>query len=520
MKSKHLLLTVSLFLLFDLVNAQNPEFLMDNVYNLTVSNGELFLNGRDPITENNTLWVSDGTATGFKLLKELTVMSGIIECNGLNYFVTKDDEYNAELWTTDGTATGTTLVKKLKPAKATEVTILCAFNNKIYFIGNDAEHGRELWVSDGTENGTKLFKDINPGVENGMKYSFAIVYKNKMFFNGDSGSNNELWVSDGTEAGTKLFNDINPARSTDFFRPSIVGDKMYFNAFTKKEGYELWVSDGTAKGTHLIKDIAPNNKNSIIGKAIEFNGKAYFIVDRSWKATQLWSTDGTEAGTTMVEDSVTGFDIAVFNGELYFGKIVGENVVSHNVDLYKTKGKPDEGSLLKALSSGNNIYKPEGFVTANGKLYFFCYYGGGGAILNHELWETDGTNAKTKQVEYSPGNLVNVNSLTSYKNVLYFTDYKTLYRIGTPNTAVAEIANNNFEMKLYPNPTTEQLTIKTDSKLIGSNYSVLNIMGQTVRSGKVISDNTLLEVGGLPSGIYLVKIHSKDGRSVSRFVKE
>ncbi len=520
MKSKHLLFTAALFILFAHSNAQTPEFAMDNVDYHAVSSGKLFLNARDPIKENYTLWVSEGTATGFKLLKELTVISSIIECNGLSYFMVRDNEYYAELWVTDGSVAGTTLVKKLKPAKAIDVTIICAFNNKIYFIGNDTAHGRELWVSDGTENGTKLLKDINPGVENGVRYNSAIVYKNKMYFNGDSGSNSELWVSDGTEAGTKLFKDINPAGSSDFSRPSIVNDKMYFNAYTKKEGHELWVSNGTEAGTHLIKDIAPNNKNSIIGEAIEFNGKAYFIVDRSWKATQLWSTDGTEAGTTMVEDSVTGFDIAVFNGELYFGKIVGENVTSHFVDLYKTKGKPNEGSLVKTLTSDNNIYKPERFVTANGKLYFRCFYDGGGANLHYELWETDGTAANTKQVEFSPGNLVNVNSLTSYKNALYFTDYKTLYRIDTPSTAATDVAHNNFEMVLFPNPTTEQLTIKTDSRLMDSNYTILNIMGQTVRSGKINSNNILLEVGHLPGGTYFVQIQSKDGNSVSRFIKE
>ncbi len=76
------------------------------------------------------------------------------------------------------------------------------------------------------------------------------------------------------------------------------------------------------------------------------------------------------------------------------------------------------------------------------------------------------------------------------------------------------------QLRLYPNPANYQLTIKTDEKLIGSNYTVLNIMGQTVLSGKINSDNTLLEVGSFPSGIYFVQIQSKDGSSVSGFIKE
>ncbi len=75
-------------------------------------------------------------------------------------------------------------------------------------------------------------------------------------------------------------------------------------------------------------------------------------------------------------------------------------------------------------------------------------------------------------------------------------------------------------INLYPNPASTQLTLKTNEKLIGSNYSVLNIMGQTVRSGKITSDNTLLEVEDLSGGTYFVRVQSKDGNSVSRFVKE
>ena len=83
---------------------------------------------------------------------------------------------------------------------------------------------------------------------------------------------------------------------------------------------------------------------------------------------------------------------------------------------------------------------------------------------------------------------------------------------------------NNLELKanfhIFPNPASNQLTIKTDENLIESDYTVFNIMGQTVRSGKINSDNTLLEVGDFPSGTYLVQIKSKGGNSVSRFIKE
>ncbi len=526
MKSKHLLFTTALFILFSFSNAQTPEFVANKVSYMAVSNGKLLLKGGDYKTNTQGLWISDGTTAGTKLLKVLDIRTPYFtEYNGKTYFLTKGAESYAELWLTDGTEIGTRLVKNLKPTNDGSAIVMTAFNNKLYFVAMDAEHGKELWVSDGTESGTKLFKDINPGVGDSFGYGYAIVYKNKMYFSAkDKQNNEELWVTDGTEAGTKLFKEINPDGSSYPSSFNIVNGKLYFNANTANEGTELWVSDGTEAGTHLVKDVEPKEEIYGPGKTVEYNGKAYFINHGYKKPYQLWSTDGTAAGTVMVEDSV-GNNMVVFNGDLYYSKIVSKKVITYNYALHKTKGKPGEGVLVKVISGGNSTDRPLYMVPANGKLYFSCMYDDGGANYVHmDVWETDGTAANTKLVEISPSKLVDANRLVGlkeYNNALYYTDLTSkLYRIGNLNTAVSEIANNNFEVLLFPNPVSNQLTIRTDVGLIGSNYTVLNIMGQTVLSGKINSDHTLLEVGNLPGGIYLVQIQSKKGGFTSRFMKE
>ena len=525
MKSKHLLITAVLFILFSFSNAQTPEFVTNKVTNMAVSNGKLFLRAGDYKTNTRGLWISDGTTAGTKLLKALDIGFPFTEYNGKTYFLAKGAETYAELWLTDGTEIGTRLVKNLKPTSAGSAIIMSVFNNKLYFVAMDAEHGKELWVSDGTESGTKLFKDINPGIGDSFGYGYAIVYKNKMYFSAkDKQNNEELWVTDGTEVGTKLFKDINTEESSYPSNFNIVNGKLYFNARTANEGNELWVSDGTEAGTHLVRDVAPKDEIYGPGKTVEYNGKAYFITHGYQKPYQLWSTDGTEAGTIMVEDSV-GNNMVVFNGELYYSKIVSKKVITYNYALHKTKGKPGEGVLVKVISGGNSTDRPLYMVPANGKLYFSCMYDDGGANYVHmDVWETDGTAANTKLVEMNPGELVDANRLVGlkqYNNALYFADLTNkLYRIGTPNTAVTEIVNSNFSVILFPNPARHQITIKADEKLIGSNFTVLNITGQMVRSGKINSDNTLLDVGDLPGGTYLVQLQSKDGSSVSWFIKE
>ncbi len=524
MKSKLLLFTAAIFILLSHSNAQTPEFVMDNVSYLAVSDGKLFLEASDSKKEYFGLWISDGTATGSKFLKELRTPRNnrYIECKGLTYFMAQAEQEHAELWVTDGTPAGTTLVKKLNPAKTGSSFILSAFNNKLFFIGEDAEHGKELWVSDGTENGTKLLKDINPGEGHGLDNGYSIVYKNKLYFIASREQfKEELWVTDGTEAGTKLFKASDPEGNSYLYINKIFNGKFYYTTSIYRNNVNemmLWVSDGTDAGTHVALGGKYSGAN-----ILEFNGKGFFLNYGGTETLKLWSTDGTEAGTTMVEDSVGSY-ISVFSGELYYGKIVSKKVISYNYALYKTNGNPGGTNLVKVISGGKSTDRPGNFVQANGKLYFLCNYDNSGAnYLNNDLWETDGTAANTKLIAYSPGDLVDVNrltGLTGFNNALYFTDlgYK-LYRIGTPNTAVTEIAHNNFEMVLFPNPTSNQLTLKTDEKLIGSNYTVLNIMGQTVRSGKISSNNTLLEVGSLPGGSYFVRVQSKEGIAKSRFIK-
>ena len=526
MKSKHLLFTTALFILFNFSNAQTPEFVVNKVSYLAVSNGKLFLKGGDYKTNTQGLWISDGTTAGTKLLKVLDIRTPYFtEYNGKTYFIAKGAESYAELWVTDGTEIGTRLVKNLKPTNDGSAIIMTAFNNKLYFVAMDAEHGKELWVSDGTESGTKLFKDINPGIGDSFGYGYAIVYKNKMYFSAkDKQNNEELWVTDGTEVGTKLFKDINTDGSSYPRNFSVVNGKIYFSAGTVNEGDELWISDGTEAGTHLVKDVEPKDEIYGPGKTVEYNGKAYFITHGYKKPYQLWSTDGTAAGTIMVEDSV-GNNMVVFNGELYYSKIVSKNVISYNYALHKTKGKPGEGNLVKVISGGNSTDRPLYMVPANGKLYFSCMYDDGGANYVHmDIWETDGTAVNTKLVEMSPGKLVAANrlvGLVEYKNALFFADLSSkLYKIGSLNTGITKVTKNISEVVIFPNPTSSQLILKTDENLIGSNYTVLNILGQTVRSGKINSNNTLLEVGDFPGGTYLVLIQSKNGRSVSQFIKE
>lgn len=58
----------------------------------------------------------------------------------------------------------------------------------------------------------------------------------------------------------------------------------------------------------------------------------------------------------------------------------------------------------------------------------------------------------------------------------------------------------------YPNPSSDQVVLKTDISLIGSHFNVYNAVGQSVLLGKINTDKVVIELGHLPDGIYQITI--------------
>lgn len=238
------------------------------------------------------IWVSDGTITGTKMVKDMTPGSEgsnpqwLCMLGDKCYFTANTPETGEELWVTDGTETGTKIVKDIYEGGSSSPFGLTAFGDKLLFFAMDEESElipvidsskpeKWLWITDGTENGTVRIGDT-PTRESGIdgKYGSIGILGGKAVFIGYSPDTNEtLWVTDGTAAGTKVLKDINPAPFVGWSKTSpanidwitVVGDKALFRAETVAEvtkdkslgvdgniGSEIWVTDGTTDGTNWI----------------------------------------------------------------------------------------------------------------------------------------------------------------------------------------------------------------------------------------------------------------------------
>ncbi len=79
------------------------------------------------------------------------------------FFVAADATHGRELWVTNGTAQGTALVKDIVPGSAGSYpTNLTSVNGTLYFTVTGSNDQNQLWKSDGTAQGTVLVADL-PG---------------------------------------------------------------------------------------------------------------------------------------------------------------------------------------------------------------------------------------------------------------------------------------------------------------------------------------------------------------------
>jgi ELWxxDGT repeat protein len=286
------------------------------ITSLTSWNGKLFFISN---AVSSALWTSDGTTAGTTAIKSFTsgpdiFAAGLIQANGALFFISGDSA-GYTLWKSNGTPAGTTPVATL-PAIEPPPTRLVAVNGRLFFLASDADHGRELWTSDGTAAGTKMVKDLDPG-DFSSELSRLTAMNGKLYFIAENPASSyyELWRSDGSADGTVRvkefgYNDLEGAPAPNNF--TAIGNRLYFTAYDLDAGEELWVSDGTEGGTRRVKDIniAPNsvapydtkNASSHPTSLADVNGTLLFSVDDGVHGRELWRSDGTVSGTILVRD--------------------------------------------------------------------------------------------------------------------------------------------------------------------------------------------------------------------------
>lgn len=73
--------------------------------------------------------------------------------------------------------------------------------------------------------------------------------------------------------------------------------------------------------------------------------------------------------------------------------------------------------------------------------------------------------------------------------------------------------NNQNLIKIYPNPALDLITVEVNSVLSGQTYIIVDQTGRTVLLGKLISDNSNINIKELAAGMYFLKVGEQNRQS-------
>jgi ELWxxDGT repeat protein len=340
------------------LSGQPPSFSGGSTGNAMLGNKLVFM--ANSASTGKELWITDGTAAGTKLVKDIEAGAGsstpenFITIGSKVVFTAKTAADGQELWVTDGTAAGTKAIATLPGFDATQPRDLAALGGKVYFSANDAAFDNELWVTDGTATGTHRVTDIAPGFSSRPKH--LTVLGDKIIFGaiGPTSNGEALFISDGTAAGTKLLKDLpsNPGIGTNIDDLRQVSSKIYFRETDETGKPGLWVTDGTATGTFKLHA----DLNFAHGTAA--GSKFVFAADDHLRGTEIWVSDGTVAGTHILKDILPGaagsrpFDLQTIGNKVYFSAKDG----THGLEMWVTDGTSAGTKLVKDLTPGADGY--------------------------------------------------------------------------------------------------------------------------------------------------------------------
>ncbi|MGC1309584.1 MAG: S-layer homology domain-containing protein [Phormidesmis sp.] len=227
-------------------------------------------------TNGLALWETQGTPTSTRRVKQLgegafyssatpfkvhqnKLYFGVLGFKEIGVGDSRSSIQIAELWITDGTESGTKRLKEFSPGGIQEFTL---FKDRLFFNGG-GPNGQELWTSDGTAEGTHQVLDLAPGTTtvfppcpapppeldqpgycapetavNSASPTRLTVRGDFLYFfaNGD-----ELFRTDGTGKGMQQIKTLN--RQDGTYLPAIasIDTALLFTGYNKNTGQpQLW----------------------------------------------------------------------------------------------------------------------------------------------------------------------------------------------------------------------------------------------------------------------------------------
>jgi ELWxxDGT repeat protein len=342
-----------------------------------------------PGDEDRDLWVSDGTASGTEVLRDLcSTPCGrtprLLGAIGNRMFWTAESALRQkQLWSSNGTRSGTFALT----GPEVDVWSGVALSRSFFFVGcspHGEDYGCDLWQTDGSVAGTRVIQSLT---------SLAELHGvgDRLYYVTVSAQGADLWVTDGTVGGAVKLHRFGDAQVGPRALAT-VGDRLFFLA--TEGGEEVWSSDGTVAGTRAVTSFAPERPFATPPWLKPISNRVYFVADDGLHGRELWRTDGTAAGTLRLTELVEK-DPFPFWEPTFLVEVGGTVVFATRDGLWTTRGTPGSTAPLP-LPCGHceiDMRTGTGLVESGGKVFFLLREGS-----RLGLWITDGGAAGTRRI--------------------------------------------------------------------------------------------------------------------------
>ncbi len=77
--------------------------------------------------------------------------------------------------------------------------------------------------------------------------------------------------------------------------------------------------------------------------------------------------------------------------------------------------------------------------------------------------------------------------------------------------------NTVVKFYVYPNPARNITTISLKTE---ATYSLVNIQGQMIQEGKLVSGDNFIDVSQYPSGLYFINVKTEEGKTILKLIKQ
>lgn len=387
-----------------LVRDINEGYFGSDPVSLTVADGQLFLVADDGV-HGSEVWRTDGTESGTRMVADLTPgttpdqndqltrPTSLLAAGDRIYFTLGDADARREIWQTDGTAEGTRRVWHLTSDSNFYdghfwVSLHGVIDGELYFSIGSSEEQNELRRLVGTSGASQLVAEINAyGINPLATGGFLFAGSKDLPPGAPFLDPSTLWISNGTPSGTHVLQPDVPQHLVAG-ETLLVGDRLYFVAWTATFGRELWWTDGHKHGIHQVTDIRPGAGNSNPSQLTEVAGSLYFVAYDEEGQNALWRIAPGSNEAVLVKAGGT-YWLTSFDGALYY-----------TVNARQLWRSDEFGTtLVTQFSPSETSISIRELVAAGDFLYFVLDDGGiFGTEKLRELWRTDGTDSGTQRI--------------------------------------------------------------------------------------------------------------------------